>query len=205
MICYYSPEGKDVKMADLFDGRLAKYGIREDVVEYTDRNHRYTNRENRLLRDDDGEHLWCMAAPGDDIVNEFCNRGRGGWILDAIVREFGCEIDAGQYKTWYRPEGRIPIAELIDGRLEPHGVSVERDEDGAYILDGPQGRLFVFADDEGCVERAGGYTCYGTNTWPDEILTAIEKVGYNLVVWREIPVGIPSAKLDANRTTVSVP
>jgi hypothetical protein len=204
MILYYSPEGKDVKMADLFDGRLAKYGIREELRDGT-RGDMKTDRENRLLHEDDGEWLWCIAAPGDDVVNQFWNRGGGGWIFDAIVHEFGCDIDAGAYKTWYKPEGRIPLADLIDGRLESHGVTAALDEDGGHVLLGPQGYLVLIADEAGWVERAGSFTDYDQNAWPDEILAAIESIGYKLVKWREICVGVPSAKRDANRTTMSVP
>jgi hypothetical protein len=63
----------------------------------------------------------------------------------------------------WRPTGPIRLAEMIDGRLEKHGIYVEevlRRPDGTPTsaeLSGSQGYLWVHAGDDGMVDYADSY------------------------------------------------
>ena len=74
--------------------------------------------------------------------------------------------------TCYRPEEKIRVEDLFDGRLKPHGVvehqHPESDAKRRALFDG-QNYLWVGADDDGYVSAV---TRYGMNA-PKRILSAI--------------------------------
>jgi hypothetical protein len=156
MLTYFGAE-KNIRMCDLFDGRLEAHGVREMICVDT-------TPERRFLIDRDGGTL---LVCGDDRGVNFCLGKReetGHAILDVIRRVFDTRIfDDDLWIAVRRPTGPIRLAEMIDGRLEKHGIYVEevlRRPDGTPTsaeLSGSQGFLWVHAGDDGTVEYADSF------------------------------------------------
>jgi hypothetical protein len=156
MQTYFCAE-KNIRMCDLFDGRLEAHGVRELISSDT-------TLETRFLIDREGGTL---LVCGDDCGVDFClGRGEqtGHAILDVIRRVFDTRIfDGDMWIAVWRPTGPIRLAEMIDGRLEKHEIHVEevlRRPDGTPTsaeLSGSQGYLWVHARDDGTVEYADSF------------------------------------------------
>ena len=87
MSTYYSPLQK-IRFLDLFDGRLERSGVREDVNEETD----LTSK--RCLTDG-RNYLWVYKNDDDEFVGDFTRYGLGnvpGKILGAIAEALDTEI-----------------------------------------------------------------------------------------------------------------
>ena len=88
MIAYCVLDQKNIPLADLFDGRLAKYGI-EDAQSPT------ATARSRCLTDGGCNYLWCWADKAG-VLQGFESFMPGGWpayILEAIATEAGLESD----------------------------------------------------------------------------------------------------------------
>jgi hypothetical protein len=87
MIAYCVLDQKNIPLADLFDGRLAKYGI-EDAQSPT------ATARSRCLTDGGCNYLWCWADKAG-VLQGFESFMPGGWpayILEAIATEFRIAI-----------------------------------------------------------------------------------------------------------------
>jgi hypothetical protein len=179
MQIYFDSE-KNIRMSELFDGRLEAHGVRELIRDDT-------SEKRRFLTDREGNDL---LVCGDDRRVEFClGKGEqtGHAILDVIRTVFDTRIfDGDHWISVYRPTGPIRLAEMIDGRLAQHTaefgpIEVEevlRRPDGvpaSVQLSGSQGLLWVHANHDGMVEYADAYVCWDQNCGPF-FLEDIEKV-----------------------------
>jgi len=161
MLTYFGAE-KNIRMCDLFDGRLEAHGVREMICFGT-------TPERRFLIDRDGGTL--LVCGNDRGVNFCLGKGEqtGHAILDVIRRVFDTRIfDDDMWIAVWRPTGPIRLADMIDGRLARatsdcwpiEVVKVLRRPDGTATsaeLCGSQGYMWVHAGDGGMVEYADAF------------------------------------------------
>jgi hypothetical protein len=185
MQTYFGAE-KNIRMCDLFDGRLEAHGVREMIC-------LETTPERRFLIDRDGSTL---LVCGDDRSVEFClGKGEqtGHAILDVIRRVFDTRIfDGDMWIAVWRPTGPIRLADMIDGRLEKHDIYVEdvlyQRPDGtptSVELSGNQGYLYVHAGEDGTVEYADSIENPDQNCGAWFVEDIEKEFGHNFQVERE--------------------
>ena len=99
---------KDIRMNDLFDGRLEAFGVKEVVVDSS------TSSTSRCLTDTDGNWLWCF---GEDAV-EFKRFGVfnvGEAILGVICEAFNTTFISEYEPQYWGFETREEFEAFMNG------------------------------------------------------------------------------------------